>query len=765
MREGTTGNVTGVIWLLAAVAFPPAPRTADPDGRILLCEAFDTCSRERLPDGWSSSRGRFLLWPDIVLTSTGSSSGDRAALASSVSGEAWLRSPVLEAGGLAGVDVRCRVSVSDPSRGCVSVELLPEGGPPASSERLRGLRPGRADVARVSFALTGGSGTRVAVRWRMWCDPEARPVSVSIDDVSILGVDEGAWRARDDAGAVGSVGDGVGVVVNEIMYAPAGGEPEWVELLNAGEEDAALTGWAVSDASGARSGPLPAVVLPPGSRLIVTRDLPAFARARGDPACGAAAPGSMPALNNGGDAVILTTAAGDVADSVVYAPAWGGSGGRSLERLDPRAPPDRRNWLECADSTGATPCAVNSVALLPVDLAIVLKPVYRFAFGSPPVPEAVLRNDGTRPIPEAQVRWFVDEDRNGVADTVEEFARRRITEALAPGDSVTVSVPWDAARPGYHRLLAQGETAGDGRARNDLAGAEIIVGHPPCAVVLNEIMYQPLAGEPEYVEITASGKPVDLAGWRLEVGWKEDGTPGRSVALAPAGALGGGGGSEAGFVVVSSDSALLLRFGSLPDSSGAARLLVTGTTLGLDNSGDIVRVVDPAGGTVDSVPYSPDWHSPSFTDVTGRSLERIHPLLVGPERQSWSTSVDPAGGTPGRPNSVMVRQTVPGSSLRVSPNPFSPDGDGHEDHAVVSYRLAAAASYTIIRVFDRTGRLIRTLAERERGGIEGAAAWDGRDDLARRVRMGLYILHLEARDESGVTIASARTVVAVAGRL
>jgi hypothetical protein len=55
--------------------------------------------------------------------------------------------------------------------------------------------------------------------------------------------------------------------------------------------------------------------------------------------------------------------------------------------------------------------------------------------------------------------------------------------------------------------------------------------------------------------------------------------------------------------------------------------------------------------------------------------------------------------------------------------------------------------------------------ERERGGYSGEVAWDGRDDLSRRVRIGMYLLHLEAFDASGMLVAAAKAVVAVAGRL
>ncbi|MBP1678480.1 MAG: hypothetical protein H6Q29_391 [Bacteroidetes bacterium] len=218
-------------------------------------------------------------------------------------------------------------------------------------------------------------------------------------------------------------------------------------------------------------------------------------------------------------------------------------------------------------------------------------------------------------------------------------------------------------------------------------------------------------------------------------------------------------------MVVASDSSVVDRFGHLGGSSGESVLLVAESALGLNNAGELIRLVDPSGGTVDSLMYDPDWHDPAFTDVSGRALEKVHPRLDGTARQSWSTSVDPAGGTPGMQNSIVAPSGRQGSGLHADPNPFSPDGDGHQDHTIVSYRLGADAGYTVIRVFSVTGRLIRTLMERERGGFAGETVWDGRDDRSRRVRMGTYILHLEAYDGAGAMVAAVRTAVAVSGRL
>jgi hypothetical protein len=742
--------------LLAACAFQlhlAAGRAIDAR-RELLRESFEMSGGALLPDGWSSSHSRFLLWPDFVVAGGASTRGDHAAVADNVTGDAWLMSPPIAPAGCVGMEVRCRVRISDAEDAGIRLEVSPDQDAPRFFAVRLPLKSGSYTGHRVAVDVGGWKASPVAVRWCVQTGPGSRPVSVRIDEVTVLGLNERAWAdrvtAESDTVSPGSI------VVNEIMYAPRSGEPEWIELMNAGRGPVHIGGWTITDASGTRSSPLPAVVVPAGGTVVVTRDLQQFTLSRGAPQCDAVAPGSMPSLNNGGDAVIVRSASGVTIDSVAYAPVWGGAAGRSLERRDPCSSPEEENWGECEDSSGATPCAVNSIGILPVDVSVSLRAEYRVPHGTVALLDVSLKNSGREPVRDFVVRWFIDANRDAVPDGEEEVVVRREPGPILPGDSCTVTGEWTGARPGVHQLIVRADVGADERPGNNLARAPVIVGQQPGCVVINEIMYQPLSGESEYVELATASIPVEIDGWSLHLGIRDDGTPEKSLVLEGAGAQ---------YVVVASDSSILERFGRLHDPSGQARLLVAGAALGLSNSGEAIRLVDPSGGTVDSVAYEPGWHDPAFTDVSGRSLEKIRPDLTGTARQSWSTSVAPEGGTPGMQNSIVAPVGRYASVLHVVPNPFSPDGDGREDHAVVSYRLAADAGYTIVRIFDVSGRLIRTLMERERGGYEGETVWDGRDDLSRRVRMGMYILHLDAFDGSGTLVATARTVVVVAGRL
>lgn len=70
-----------------------------------------------------------------------------------------------------------------------------------------------------------------------------------------------------------------------------------------------------------------------------------------------------------------------------------------------------------------------------------------------------------------------------------------------------------------------------------------------------------------------------------------------------------------------------------------------------------------------------------------------------------------------------------------------------------------------IRIYDVTGRLIRRLVQNELSGPEGSVLWNGLDDDGRRVRIGMYIILLEALDNFGGTVRTMKDVAVAARRL
>lgn len=146
--------------------------------------------------------------------------------------------------------------------------------------------------------------------------------------------------------------------------------------------------------------------------------------------------------------------------------------------------------------------------------------------------------------------------------------------------------------------------------------------------------------------------------------------------------------------------------------------------------------------------------SGSATRTTGQAGEAVAPVRI-------LLTLEPTGGADGggltirslrgatddgSPLSVQGEAaflSVPPSSvsgvatiLPARPNPFVTDTE-------ISFALPNAARASV-RLFDVTGRLVRTLHDRATNAGVHRLRWDGRDDRGRMVRVGIYFVHLTA---------------------
>ncbi len=238
--------------------------------------------------------------------------------------------------------------------------------------------------------------------------------------------------------------------------------------------------------------------------------------------------------------------------------------------------------------------------------------------------------------------------------------------------------------------------------------------------------------ESEWIELyNSSDYPVNLADF--EIG---DALVFRSIsedsALLAAG----------GYCVLAQDSSGFLT--NYTDFTGA--VIEPASWPILNNSGDVIRLQERGGAMIDSVCYD---------DVFGdnRSCERF----VSIEGVSfWGESYDPSGATPGQPNSYYPNQTT-GIDISISPNPFSPDGDGIDDVTCISFSSPADGSITL-SLYDISGRKLRVLLDSV-DALPGEVIWKGYDDDKRRLAPGIYIVYMKY---SGADILEQKTTVVIA---
>ena len=97
---------------------------------------------------------------------------------------------------------------------------------------------------------------------------------------------------------------------------------------------------------------------------------------------------------------------------------------------------------------------------------------------------------------------------------------------------------------------------------------------------------------------------------------------------------------------------------------------------------------------------------------------------------------------------------------QLSPNPFTPNGDGINDVAIVSYKLLRVTSPVpvAVEIFDVSGRLIKQVYSGYDPPGEYAHIWNGTDRSNSLVPPGVYLCRIVAdvqlEKETSYTIVS-----------
>lgn len=395
---------------------------------------------------------------------------------------------------------------------------------------------------------------------------------------------------------------------------------------------------------------------------------------------------------------------------------------------------------------------IRVTALHQVDLGI-----EALSYEQGPLIRAVVQNNGTEQIHGFSLTFFLDENRDSIAEPTELLGSSTHTETLGRADSAESVLPVPPLHAGAHQVIGILFALNDTNPFNDTLIATLTAAYPPSSLLINEVMYQPLSGGSEYVELHNPGTAaIDLAGWIISDRPGADGSANELVIPDGTGLL-----QPGGYLLAGTDTLLIRDFPSIPPPV----TIIPAGPLTLNNDGDCLILLDPVRTVVDSVPYEPGWHHDATLDETGRSLERISSMVSGADRRNWSTCTYAEGGSPGAVNSIALTQIRDALSLTFTPNPFSPDGDGHDDFVLIQFDLPTGSYSFSIRLFDTDGRLIRRLATNEPAGREGSVLWDGLDDFGHKARIGIYVVLLEIHGDKGEVQEARKNVIVLAGRL
>lgn len=275
-------------------------------------------------------------------------------------------------------------------------------------------------------------------------------------------------------------------------------------------------------------------------------------------------------------------------------------------------------------------------------------------------------------------------------------------------------------------------------------------------VVINEIMYDPLTGNAEWIELyNPKNFGIKLTGWKFNESNSFINVSDTCEFIFTPGS----------YLVISSDSTIFNRFPDLRNLSANQKLVFSSSSFSLSNDGEPLKIYDAKNNLIDSVYYKSNWQNPNLASTKGFSLERINPLFSSNDASNWSSSTDILGGTPCKKNSIYLDVPNANTTITISPNPFSPDGDGYEDNTIISYKLKSRFAQVRVKIFDSKGRLVKTLLNNQTSGSEGNIIYNGLGEDGQRLRIGIYIVFIEAIDDTGGVIETAKATFVVAVKL
>ena len=546
------------------------------------------------------------------------------------------------------------------------------------------------------------------------------------------------------------------LVINEILYRRLqAGSPEFIEIFNRSDENIDLSGWTLWDSSG--SATIPSGTAIRENDYIVFTDIQSFA-AESEKIIYLS---GFQSLSNNGDAVVLKNLEEVTIDSLFYLPTWGNNEqGVSLERKDPSAISiDPANWAPSTDDRGSTPAEPNS----------------RFEPDETP-PEIVFVNLFHPDSLEIKFNEFVDlniENANNSEPLAAgmQFKRQVQNEQVRilvngaeaeileynPGSANRVVLDASGVQPGEENTLSI-ENFTDFQGNINQSQQQAIA--QPISegdIVINEIMFNPIADardglpdQSEYIEIhNRRDYAISLEGIFLHDEPDENNEITRINPVSSQGKWLPAGGYALFYpesTTMPFEQSRTARFFDLGEEFAPFTFQANRTTLSLPNAGRQVFLADSTRTTIDMVDYSPDWHNPNIVDTQGIALERINPAFDSNDPSNWGSNTTVLGGSPGSENSIFQRpeQVADGVGVTLDPNPFSPDGDGFEDNLFINYSLDEPDYLLRIRIYDRYGRLVRTLADSKPAGFEGSVIWDGLTDSGQTNRIGIYIIFVEA---------------------
>ncbi|MCA9731582.1 lamin tail domain-containing protein [candidate division KSB1 bacterium] len=531
------------------------------------------------------------------------------------------------------------------------------------------------------------------------------------------------------------------LVINEIMFSPNNGEPEWIEVYNESKISVILNDLRLRDASGRQAlvDYSNDIFLTPNAFAVFSSDSTMRMLYSLDHGIKVLQLYGFPSLNNTNETIALLGKSGVLLDSVAI--THSAKSGISLERVSAtERSTSEVNWMYSLANAGATPGKSNSVSPVEFDLAIDTSNIHLPV----PLPERNKEFSMTFPVKNigkktAVVTGWELYDPND--DYV--FASSVLPVTLEVGEILPLTLSHICTKSGKNSFVFEISAQDDNRVTNNRYAFSVSASFLYGDLIVNEIMINPFVDAPEWVELyNVSDQRIYMQEWTISDG-------------STLGVIN----TEQNEPFIDPNEYVILSQSTfqMPIDS---KIILPSNWPTLNNDGDIIYILDQNDCLIDSVHYTS-----RQVGERGISLENMNFNVKDSGMLNWDFCVSPEGSTPGIKNSLYIEKMPISAQLSVTPDPFSPDGDGIDDHVLIQYELPLQTSNVDLIIFDLRGRKVRHLLRNASSAAERAVFWDGRDDEGRLLDIGIYIVYVQSLNASRGMLQTLKKAVVLAKKL
>ncbi|MGG9962122.1 lamin tail domain-containing protein [Ferruginibacter sp. SUN106] len=540
------------------------------------------------------------------------------------------------------------------------------------------------------------------------------------------------------------------IVIDEIMADPTPQinlpNNEWIELRNTSGTTFNLLGWRVGDATG-QSGAMPAYNLKPDSTVIICTSGAVAAMSIYGPTIVVT---GFPSLDNTGDLIYLRSPQNKIIHAVNYTDAWYQNelkkdGGWSLEMIDTKNPCNGfTNWKASTDINGGTPGKKNAADGINADVAA---PQLLRAYATDSVNIVLIFDE---PLDSAKAATAINYT---ISDGI--GAPQSAITVAPVFDKVNLKLSTALLRKKVYTITATAvsDCAGNVVAAKNAARVGLSEVADSLDIVINEILFNPKSNGTDYIEIYNRSKKITDLKQIYIANRNSTGIVSSIKQLSAENYLL----FPEDFMVITEDPAIIKR--DFITKNMDAFVTVAPMPSYNDDKGDVV-ILNAQGNITDELKYDEKWHFKLIDNNEGVALERIDYNAPTQQQDNWHSAATSVGyGTPTYKNSQYKINDAVQGAITVTPEIVSPDNDGMDDFATISYSFPAPGYVANIIVFDAAGRAVRYLQRNALCGTGGNYRWDGLGEKNQQLPVGIYIIFTEVFNLEGKRKQFKNTIV------